>query len=167
MTGLFGSAVLNIKKKKKRSEKYKEYPYSFYGRELVVQGYERQALEYLVASGIKPEHLKCECEFGKLLNIRYTYGKKVRTYFPDIYDVNTRTVYEVKSKSTMGLLNNKKRGWSMNKAKAKACLAKGYKFELLLMTFSGKRIELPSDWYMMTKDECIALMERQEMPEWK
>lgn len=165
MAGLFGDKAINVKKRKK-FDKYKEYTYHFHGRDLVVQGYERQALEYLVESGVSPGDLRCECEFGSLLNIRYLYGGKMRTYFPDIFDIRSKTVYEVKSRSTMGLLNNKKRGWSMNKAKAKACLRKGYKFEVLLMTSEGLRIPLPEGWYDMKKEECVALMAVEVEPSW-
>lgn len=145
-------------KKKHVSKTFKQYRYDFYGRRLTVQGYERQALEYLVANGFDPEDLRAECEFGDGLRIRYKYGGEVRKYLPDIYHVPSRTVYEVKSMETMGLNNEKRRGWSMNKAKAKACLAKGFKFDVLLMTRNGKRIPLPDKWYNMSKQECLDKM---------
>lgn len=157
MLGLFGTQAV---KKTRKSKTFKTYKYTFYGRELVVQGYERQALEYLVEKGYKPEDILTESEFGNGLNIRYKYGKKMRTYMPDIYIRGANIVVEVKSIATMGLLNNKKRGWSMNRAKAKACLAKRYRFMLLLMRSNGERIPLPVEWYNMSKPECLARMER-------
>ena len=163
MQGLFGNNAPMKKRRQKRSEKYKQYHYEFYGRQLLVQGYERQALEYLVEKGgFDPADIKTESEMGNALNIRYKYGKRWRTYMPDIFIRNHNIIVEVKSKATMGLLNNKKRGWSMNKAKAKACQERGFKFCVLLMTGSGKRIPLPKRWMFMQKDECLRIM-REEL----
>lgn len=158
---MLGPFNLN-EKKKPANTTYKQYSYIFHGRKLVVQGYERQALEYLVSIGHKPEDLRSECEFGDGLRIRYKYRGEVRKYLPDIYHLPSRTVYEVKSMETMGLNNEKRRGWSMNRAKAKACLAKGFKFDVLLMTRNGKRIPLPDKWYNMTKQECLDKMNLEE-----
>lgn len=146
-------------KKKHVSKTFKQYQYDFYGRRLTVQGYERQALEYLVANGFDPKALRSECEFGDGLRIRYSYGGKVRKYFPDIYCTETKTVFEVKSRATLGLLNNKKRGWSMTCAKALECHRRGYKFCLLLLTDSGRRTKLPKNWAKMKKADVISAME--------
>lgn len=149
----------NLTEKKKRvSTTYKQYQYDFYGRRLTVQGYERQALEYLVEQGFNPKDLRAESEFGDGLRIRYKYRNKVRKYFPDIYCVATKTVFEVKSRATLGLLNNKNRGWSMTCAKALECNRRGYKFCLLLMTDSGRRIKLPKNWAKMKKVDVIQLL---------
>lgn len=163
MLGLFGNVTVKKGKRKRKFKKYRQYEYDFYGRKLVLQGYEAQALEYLVeVGGFDPADIKTECEFGDALNIRYKYGKKWRSYMPDIFIRNHNIIVEVKSKSTMGLLNNKKRGWSMNQAKAKACHARGFKFCVLLMTDSGKRIPLPKNWPLMKKAECLRIM-REEL----
>ena len=154
--GLFGAVTK--KKRRRKFKKYRQYDYDFYGRRLTLQGYEAQALEYLVAQGFKPEDIKCECEFGDGLRIRYKYTGRIRTYMPDIFIARHNIIVEVKSKSTMGLLNNKRRGWSMNQAKAKACHERGYRFCVLLMTDSGKRIPLPKNWPKMKKQECLELM---------
>mgnify|MGYP002718393030 CR=1 FL=1 len=163
MIGLFGiKAKTTVKRRQRGRDKYKQYHYEFYGRQLTVQGYERQALDYLVAAGFDPKDILTECEFGDGLKIRYKYRKRWRTYMPDIFIRNHNIIVEVKSKATMGLLNRKKRGWSMNQAKAIACHERGYKFCLLLLTGSGKRIPLPKNWAYMKKDECLRIM-REEL----
>lgn len=157
MIGLFGNVT--VKKRGRKYKKYRQYEYKFHGRTLTLQGYEAQALEYLVeVGGIDPNLIKVESEFGNQLNIRYKYGGRMRTYFPDIFVVGRNLIVEVKSKSTMGLLNKKKRGWSMNQAKAIACHKRGFKFCVLLMTDAGKRIPLPKNWPYMKKDECLRIM---------
>jgi hypothetical protein len=159
MLGLFGNkAVVRRTRKKAVFKKYKQYHYQFYGRQLLVQGYERQGLDYLVAAGFKPDDILTETEFGDGLRIRYTYRKRVRTYMPDIFIRNENIIVEVKSVVTMGLKGRKKRGWSMNQAKAIACHKRGFKFCVLLMTGSGKRIPLPKNWAYMKKDECLRQM---------
>lgn len=161
MLGLFGK--VEVKKRRRKFKKYRQYTYEFYGRTLTLQGYEAQALEYLVEKGgFDSSLIKTECEFGNQLNIRYKYGGKMRTYMPDIFITRHNIIVEVKSKSTMGLLNKKKRGWSMNQAKAIACHKRGFKFCVLLMTDSGKRIPLPKNWPYMKKDECLRIM-REEL----
>lgn len=157
MLGLFGNSSPK-KSKRRKFKKFHQYEYTFYGRKLILQGYEAQALEYLVAAGFSPEDIKTEHEFGNALNLRYKYAGKWRTYFPDIFIRNHNIIVEVKSKATMGLLNNKRRGWSMNQAKAKACHERGFRFCILLMTDSGKRIPLPKNWAYMKKDECLRIM---------
>lgn len=159
MLGLFGNVAVRKGKRKRKFKKYRQYEYEFHGRKLVLQGYERQALEYLVETGgFSPEDIRCECEFGDGLNIRYKYCGKWRSYMPDIFIRNHNIIVEVKSKSTMGLLNRKKRGWSMNQAKAIACHKRGFRFCVLLLNDSGRRIPLPKNWAYMKKDECLRIM---------
>lgn len=150
------SLFKSVTRKKRRPayRKYKQYDFDFYGRSLLVQGYERQALRYLADTGLfKPSDILTEEEFGDGLQIRYKYGKRTRKYFPDIFIRSHNIIVEVKSLSTLGLIHNKKRGWSMTCHKAIACHKKGYKFCLLLMTEKGERIFLPKKWARMKKAE--------------
>lgn len=142
----------------KKDTKFRTYRHTFYGRELTLQGYERMALDYLVdVMKVDPADIVCECEndFGKTLNIRYKYGGEWRTYHPDAYIKSKRTVIEVKSAHTLGLLGNKKRGWSMTCAKAKAVKEKGMNIILLLMQDDGTRIPMPKGWYNMKKADVV------------
>lgn len=141
-----------------KDTKFRTYKHEFYGRTLTLQGYEKFALAFLVdRMGIDPKDIVCECEndFGTTLGIRYKYGGKWRTYHPDAYVKSKRTVIEVKSIHTLGLLSNKKRGWSMTCAKARATKAKGYNIILMLMQDDGSRIQMPKGWYDMKKSEVV------------
>lgn len=144
-----------------RDTKYKTHRFNFHGRQLTLQGYERMALLYLTEKmGISPDDIVCECEndFGKTLNIRYKYKGEMRTYLPDMYVKSKRTVVEVKSPYTLGLLGNTRRGWSMTCAKAVAVKAKGYNIILMLMLDNGTRVQMPKGWYEMKKKDVVALL---------
>lgn len=151
--GLFGRTSLVKHKRRTKFKKYKQYRYKLGNRNLHVQGYEPQALNYL-QQFFSPEQILCECE-NKVPIIRYSYRKKYRDYIPDIYIPNKTLIVEVKSMKTLGLLNNKQRGWSMTCAKAIACHKKGYKFCLLLMDSDGTRLKMPKNWAYMPKQECV------------
>ena len=143
---------------RKIDTKFKQKRHNFYGRQLVLQGYERHALEHLVkVMGVKPEDIVVECEndFAKTLNIRYKYRGEMHVYVPDAYVKSQRTVIECKSLHTLGIKSKIARGWAMNCAKAKAAKAKGYSIILLLMQDDGSRIPMPRGWYDMTKAEVI------------
>ncbi len=152
-------ASVTMPKHRRKDTKFRTYNHVFYGRELKLQGYEAHALTYLVDTlGVNPSDIVCECEndFAATLNIRYKYAGKQRTYIPDAYIKSKRVVIEVKSVHTLGLLSNKKRGWSMNCAKAKAVKARGLNIILLLMQDDGSRIPLPKGWYNMKKAEVLS-----------
>lgn len=143
---------------RKMDTKFRTYQHEFYGRVLTLQGYEKFALAYLVDKmGISPKDIVCECEndFGTTLGIRYKYAGKWRTYHPDAYVKSKRTVIEVKSIHTLGLRSNKKRGWSMTCAKARATRERGYNMILMLMQNDGSRIPMPKGWYDMKKADVV------------
>ncbi len=142
----------------KKDTKFKQHKHIFYGRELTLQGYEAMALRHLVeVMGVKPKDIVTECEndFAKTLGIRYKYNGEWRTYLPDAYVISKRTIIECKSVHTLGLLGNKKRGWSMTCAKARAAREKGYDVILLLMRDDGSRIKMPKGWYDMKKAQVV------------
>lgn len=143
---------------RRRDTKFRTYKHVFFGRELTLQGYEKQALNYLVHElKIAPSDILCECEtdFKAVLNLRYKYAGEWRHYIPDIYIKSKRTVVEVKSVHTLGLLHKKKRGWSMTCAKARAVKEHGYSIILLLLDDSGRRIKMPKGWYDMKKEQVV------------
>lgn len=146
----------------RKDTKFRQFKYNFHGRELTLQGYEHHALEYLTRElKIKPADIICECEndFEKTLNIRYKHDGKWRHYLPDAYIRSKRTVIEVKSVHTLGLESQKKRGWTMTCAKARATKEKGYGIILLLMQDDGSRIPMPQGWYTMKKADVIKALE--------
>lgn len=113
--------------------------------EVKVQGYEPQAIQYLINRGIKESEINVFSS-GKIPKIPYKLQGKDHMYLPDIC-VN-KTIYEVKSARTLfGAFNR-------NKAKAKACIKKGYNFNILFGLNFGdwvKIIKLPKLWYTMTQ----------------
>lgn len=136
-------------------DKYKKKTFRLQNRVLQLQGYEPQAVNYLLANGFTEDQLFFECE-NRVPVVRYRYGNKFRDYYPDIYVPHRRLIIEVKSEKTMGLLDNTHRGFSMNCAKAKACSDAGFKFCLLLMTSDGQRLRMPKNWHKMNKAELNA-----------
>lgn len=131
-------------------DKYKKKTFRLTNRVLQLQGYEPQAVRYLLANGFTEDQLFFECE-NRVPVVRYKYGNRFRDYYPDIYVPSRRLIIEVKSEQTMGLRNNTHRGFSMNCAKALACKSAGFKFCLLLMTGDGKRIRMPKNWPKLSK----------------
>lgn len=150
--------IYTRKRKKKKFTKYRQYSFVLGNRKVLVQGYERQALRYLLDNGFDAQDIRCESEIN--FKIRYKYRKKYRDYFPDIYIPSARLIIEVKSIHTFGLRHKKKRGWSMTCAKAIACHKKGYRFVLLLMGSEGNRIKLPKNWAYMSKVECVRELDK-------
>jgi hypothetical protein len=65
-------------------------------------------------------------------------------------------IIEVKSKTTLGLTRDPffyhtaEELWNLNRDKAKAVLAKGYKFILLVFDTQNRRIQLPKNWYNLS-----------------
>lgn len=137
-----------------RRGKYKQHEVVRDNRKLLLQGYEPQALKYLLAHGFDFADLKFECE--GVPTVRYLYAKKHREYRPDIYCISKRLIIEVKSEKTFGLLDNTPRGFSMNCAKALACHNSGFKYVCLILRKDGTRVYLPKNWPKMKKQDVLA-----------
>lgn len=96
-------------KSNKSRYRFKEFEYK--GIKFThLQGYEPQGIEYLDKElNIDVSKLQHGRNVPK---ISYIYDNKNRTYFPDFYDKDTNTIFEIKSKYTyenMLDLNNKKK----------------------------------------------------------
>lgn len=72
--------------------------------------------------------------------------------------VSSNIVVEVKSTWTL-LANNAQ--FDAAKRKRRACVRKGYKFKLLIMQSSGEKINIPSNWYELTRVELIEIINPQ------
>lgn len=123
-----------------------------------VQGYEFQGIVWL----IKHKNLQASDIFvestSKVPVIPYRFGKRTKNYYPDMYIPKLNRIVEVKSNYTLGLSNSSKsslKNWIRNQIKAKATIAKGYNFTMLVMTESGTRIKLPKLWYNMKAKDVI------------
>lgn len=113
-------------------------------RAVRVQGYEPQALEWLVkVRDVRPRDIEVFSE-RKIPEIKYKWKGRNRNYRPDILVGNT--LYEVKSIWTLFF------AFEMNKAKSKAATAAGYEHRILLCSNTEVCL-LPEDW--ITKKEVF------------
>lgn len=114
--------------------KYKSYSYPC-GRETLVQGYESFCLNDLIEEGVDENEICNQVEFKNdiqpMPSIWYSFGERKRRYFPDIYIPSQNKIIEVKSPWTF------KKDIAKNIAKAQACIAQGYEFELRIYDRKG------------------------------
>lgn len=120
-----------FEKMQKSSARLREYKLG--RRAIRVQGYEPQALDWLLANtSLKPKHLVCGVG-SDVPSVKYKLGGMDRTYHPDIYVPHMNLIIEVKSVRTY------KMSKARNKAKAAACRAAGFGFRFLVMNSDGTR----------------------------
>lgn len=123
------------------------------GTKVRAQGYEPQALAWLLEhKNLAMRDLVLDSS-GKVPVIPYKSRKRNRRYYPDIFIPQQNRIIEVKSTYTLGLLNGI--GWKRNQDKAKACIDLGYQFTLMLMSANGTRYWLPKNWYEMTRKDVL------------
>jgi len=105
-------------------------------RMVQVQGYEPQAIEWLLSNTrLQPSDIRCGIGDKQLPSIEYVFDGKRRIYHPDIYVPRWNKIYEVKSDYTL------KASKEVNRAKRRACRAQGFKFSFLVMDKYGNRIK--------------------------
>jgi hypothetical protein len=154
-----GSGCPNCAKiTRNRNNSYKFKEVEIQGTTFKVQGYEPQAIEWLLLNNpkLKATDIKVDSS-GEVPAVRYKMGKRMHTYFPDIFIPRRNHIIEVKSDYTLGIKTGK--NWRKNQAKAKAVLAAGYKFSMLVMTGNGKRLfKLPEDWHSMTRLKVLTFI---------
>lgn len=127
-----------------------------------VQGYEEKALHWLITNKkLKPSEVSVYSE-GTVPYISWVSGGRTKYHFPDIFVSKSNTLYEVKSKATIGLTGfvrlTPAEIFKSVKAKALKAIEQGFKYEVLLMTESGERLKLPKDWYTLTFKEFKSIM---------
>lgn len=102
------------------------------GKKFNVAGYEHLAIKWLHK---KKQHkvtdIKTDLHKRQTVFQYMAADGKVRTYIPDIHTPSTNTIYEVKSVFTLGL--GYKKTFVNVKRKAKAVIAAGYNFVLLIV----------------------------------
>ncbi len=139
-----------------QKNKFNRKEYRLGNRTVQVQGYEPQALDYLLGLGkVRAKDIRVESE--GLPAFEYTSHGVKKLYFPDML-VSSNIVVEVKSTWTL-LANNAQ--FDAAKRKRRACVRKGYKFKLLIMQSSGEKINIPSNWYELTRVELIEIINPQ------
>lgn len=123
------------------------------GVEFHVQGYEPQAIAWLLEyRKVQVSDIKVDSS-GEVPVIPYKMGRRKRNFYPDIFIKKLNRIVEVKSPYTLGLLTGKQ--WRQNQEKAKAVLAAGYKFSLFLLSDKGTRYWLPPDWYSKSRKQVL------------
>ena len=156
--GLSGTGCPHCNNQKKaKCGKVRVKTYKIDGVELRVQGWEFQAFVWLVENkGLRAEDILTEST-SKVPVFKYKFGRRNRNYYPDMFIPKLNRIVEVKSNYTLGLNGGRReaRNWKQNQAKAKAVLAEGYKFTLLLMDAKGTRYRLPANWYDLSAKEVL------------
>lgn len=138
--------------------------YRLGNKTILVRGFEPQALNKLVnEEGFDPRHIITD-DSKRMVRIKYKapISGRIRSYTPDIYVETTNTIIEVKSTRTMF---RDITCYKFVAAKARAVVAKGYNYRMMLMSPKGKEIPLPNEWYKMgprqirsrMKDYCAVL----------
>ena len=131
----------------KTCKKYKDIEVE--GRTLRLQGYEGQALKWLLEErGIPISSIVASLDDKNLLRVSYMKEGKPSVYYPDFL-INEADIYEVKSTFT---LYANVRIYKELVSKALSCLNQGFSFTLLLVIIENKItrvIEMPSDWYTL------------------
>lgn len=111
-----------------------------------VQGYEPQAILWILANTeIPAENIKTSAN-DNLPVVPYHLGGRNRKYYPDLWIPIRNILVEVKSLWTFC---GRRSRLEMTQAKAKACLKAGFRFKLLVMDPAGSRLPLPHNWYHM------------------
>lgn len=106
-----------------------------------LQGYEPQALEWIVANKkIDVTDIITASEGTPVIKYRDLDGA-VRRHFPDLYIPERKLLIEVKSKYTF------QRALGRNIAKCRAAKKQGFRYVMLVLDRSGTPMQLPSDWY--------------------
>ena len=115
---------------------YKAYTYTFpSGETTTLQGYEKYAMDALVAMGYTERDLVTARSL--VPEIWYTDGTS-RRYFVDIYIPAENMMIEVKSMWTLAQKQDRIR------LKMEACVAQGYKYEIWVFDAKGNKI--PVAW---------------------
>jgi hypothetical protein len=118
-----------------KNRSYKRKAYVLGNSTVLVQGYEPQALDYILAEhNVKPEDIVCGVGSDVPTVKWYDIKGMLHVYRPDIFIPKFNRLIEVKSVYTLKLSR------SSLKHKAAACNDLGYKFTLLVMDGSGNRL---------------------------
>jgi hypothetical protein len=136
------------------------YLYKYRGYEFKVRGKEAAAIHWLLNNtSIKPNSIELDSD-RTIPSILYTFNRKKCYYYPDMLIRDRNILIEVKSLTTIGLGHEffyvqPKTLWDRTRAKAKACIVAGYKFQMLVFDGGNTRVKLPRNWYDYTHREIV------------
>jgi hypothetical protein len=111
------------------------------GKEIILQGFEPQVLEYMLGSGWREEEFQFDVNKRPVIRYEDEEGKS-HAYYMDFYLPQANTVVEVKSLWTLCGLP---RFTKINEAKRSACITAGYNFMLVVWDKTFKAQVVPSD----------------------
>ncbi len=153
-----GTGCPHCANQKKAKAGFRVKEYNIDGIPFRVQGWEYQAIVWLLAyRNIKASDILTESS-SRIPVIRYKFGRRTRNYYPDLFVPKFNRIIEVKSSYTLGLSSTSRSSakmWRQNQAKAKATLAAGYKFSMMVMGQDGTRFKLPKLWYDMSAKDVL------------
>lgn len=133
------------------------------GKKFKVQGYEPQALDYMLSFGLKVSEIDCY-ESGNVPSIKTSFKLDTHTHsihYPDFYIPKRNLVVEVKSLGTLGLEERTlgkytpKQAFKLMQHKSKQAKKQGYKYLCLVMNKEGDRIDLPKDWDSISRSKVL------------
>lgn len=127
------------------------------GRRTVdVQGYEPQAIEYLISTGTRPRdiHFGTDVPSFKYKGDWESKSGRARYYHPDML-IGEDLIVEVKSLYTFLTMPGV---FEVLKRKRLAVIQSGFRFKLMVMTAKGKKIPVPKYWYLKTQAQVEKIM---------
>ena len=137
-------------------------------RVLKVRGKENIALDWILKNtSIKLSEIQLYADLTiPTISYRQLDETRTRGYYPDFYVESRNLMIEVKDTRTFGVkhvffYNTAKELFDLNCLKAKACIAQGYKFKMLLFNIRNERIKLPEDWYLYSHKRIVSWLTAQ------
>lgn len=129
------------------------------GNKVFIQGFEDRAIRYLTKEkGIPEKQIKVGKDIPRL---KVDFNGRVIIHSPDIWIPKQNRLVEVKSIWTFGLTRGRLEWFKLSKAKRKAAIEQGFKYNLLLMESNGNRLVLPENWHTMKRKEVKQYLERE------
>lgn len=130
--------------------KYQRKNVRIAGRKFNIQGYEPQAIRWI----LKSKRASVDQIIVGVGVPRFTYGLN-RMYMPDMYIENQNRIVEVKSSYTAA--GNPNLYYNLLQ-KRKAVVSSGFKYSMLVFDAKGSRIELPNNWHSKNYFEIRSLL---------
>jgi len=133
----------------KKCNKYFTKPYMLDNKIVYIQGYEPQALNWILENTkIKSNEIIVETD--NIPIFQYYSNNKNKLYYPDIFIPSKNLIIEVKSLWTL-LMSEEI--FNTFKLKALSVKKEGYKFKLLIMNSENYKFKMPLNWFKLTYEE--------------
>ena len=138
---------------------------TFDGYKFKLEGFEKTALSYILASTELKASEILGAASGKVTSVSYEFkddgkGKYSHYYHPDFFVPKLNKFIEVKSTVTLGI--HIPRIYRKNRAKAKACVALGYG-HILVLVLPSQGVVMLDEWYKKSRKSLLALLRAEYM----